>query len=104
VQYEHDLKLWWPHNEAMYVCLLVHYLTDKPEYETWFERIHARAFEHFPDKQCGDWFKYLHRDGAISVPLKGNAWAGPFHLSRMQLYVWQLLEQMTNPSRPCSHI
>jgi hypothetical protein len=36
----------------------------------------------------------LHRDGRLSVPLKGNNWKGPFHLPRMQLVCWKLLEEM----------
>ena len=36
----------------------------------------------------------LHRDGRLSVPLKGNLWKGAFHLPRMQLRCWQFLEQL----------
>ena len=49
---------------------------------------------HFPDPEHGGWFKYLHRDGSVSLTLKGNSWGGPFHLPRMQLYCWKLLEEM----------
>jgi N-acylglucosamine 2-epimerase len=93
-QYEHDMKLWWPHTEALYACLLAHDLTGKKRYEEWYERVHEYAFGHFPDREHGDWFKYLHRDGTLSSAVKGNRWAGPFHLSRMQLYCWKLLEEM----------
>ena len=34
----------------------------------------------------------LHRDGRVSVRLKGNLWKGLFHLPRMQWYCWKLLE------------
>ncbi len=94
VQYEHDMKLWWPHCEALYATLLAHHLTGRQEYAEWYERVHEYAFAHFPDRQHGEWFKYLHRDGTVSHTLKGNAWAGPFHLPRMQLYCWKLLEEM----------
>ncbi len=93
-QYEHDMKLSWPHNEALYACLLAHYLTGERKYEEWYERIHDWSYSHFPDKNNGDWFKYLHRDGTISSTVKGNRWGGPFHLPRMQLYCWKLLEEM----------
>ena len=36
----------------------------------------------------------VYRDGRLSVPLKGNLWKGPFHLPRMQLVCWKLLEEM----------
>ena len=35
---------------------------------------------------------YLHRDGRISVPLKGNLYKGPFHLPRMQWMCSQMTE------------
>ncbi len=93
-QYEHDMKLWWPHNEAIYATLLAHHLTGEARYEKWHQRIHDWAYAHFPDHQHGEWFGYLHRDGTISSPLKGNMWKGPFHLPRMQLNCWKLLEEM----------
>ena len=44
--------------------------------------------------QQGEWSGYLHRDGTLSSTVKGNLWKGPFHLPRMQLYAWKLLEEM----------
>ena len=35
----------------------------------------------------------IHRDGRVSSTLKGNLWKGPFHLPRMQLMCWQMLNQ-----------
>jgi N-acylglucosamine 2-epimerase len=94
VQYEHDMKLWWPHTEAIYACLLAYRLTGDAKYEAWHRKIHEYTYSHFPDPQYGDWIKYLHRDGSISSYAKGNLWAGCFHVSRMQLLSWRLLEEM----------
>ncbi len=91
-QYEHDMKLWWPHNEAIYATLLAYHLTGKDKYAQWHQKIHDWAYAHFPDRKNGEWFGYLRRDGTISSTLKGNMWKGPFHLPRMQLYAWKLLE------------
>ena len=95
-QYEHDMKLWWPHNEALYATLLAHHMTGRKKYETWYERLHDWAYSHFPDRKHGEWFKYLRRDGAVSSTLKGNRWAGPFHLPRSQFLMWKLCERMLN--------
>ena len=92
--YEHDMKLWWPHNEAIYATLLAHHLTGERKYLDWHTRVHDWAYAHFPDKEHGEWFGYLHRDGTLSSAVKGNMWKGPFHLPRMQLYCWKLLERM----------
>jgi len=92
--YEHDMKLWWPHTEALYACLLAHHLTGDAKWAEWYERVHQWAFSRFPDREHGEWFGYLHRDGSISSTVKGNHWKGPFHLPRMQLHAWKLLEEM----------
>ncbi len=94
LQYEHDMKLWWPHNEALYATLLAWHLTGRQQYADWYERVHEWAHSHFPDERDGVWFKYLHRDGSLSVTLKGGNPAGPFHVPRMQFYCWKLLEEL----------
>lgn len=92
-QLEHDLKLWWPHCEALYATLLAWHMTGVARFAEWFERLHAWTFAHFPDPEFGEWFGYLHRDGSVSTPLKGGIWKGPFHVPRAQLYCWKLLEE-----------
>ncbi len=91
-QYEHDMKLWWPHNEAIYATLLAFALTGEARYAQWHRRLHDWAYESFPDREHGEWFGYLHRDGSVSSTLKGNMWKGPFHLPRMELNCWKLLD------------
>ena len=91
-EYWHDMKFWWPQNEAIIATLLAYTLTGEPKYADWHTRIHDWTYKHFPDPQQGEWFGYLHRDGSISSPLKGNLWKGPFHMPRMQLVCWRMLE------------
>ncbi len=92
--YEHELKLWWVHTEALYATLLAYYLTGEDEWLDWFKRLHDYSFTHFPDTQHGEWFGYLRRDGTVSNRIKGNLWKGPFHLPRALLNCWLLLERM----------
>jgi N-acylglucosamine 2-epimerase len=66
-------------------------LLDDDKYARWHQMVHDWAHTHFPDSQYGEWYGYLHRDGRVSVPLKGNLWKGPFHLPRMQLICWKML-------------
>jgi N-acylglucosamine 2-epimerase len=92
-EYWHDMKFWWPHNEAIIGTLLAWLLTGEARYARWHRMVHDWAYSHFPDPLYGEWFGYLHRDGSVSTPLKGNMWKGPFHLPRMQWYCWQRLEE-----------
>jgi len=93
-EYWHDMKFWWPQNEAIIATLLAYQLTGKEKYAKWHHMVHEWAYQHFPDPEYGEWFGYLHRDGRVSVPLKGNLWKGPFHMPRMQLTCWQLLQEL----------
>ena len=90
-EYWHDMKFWWPHNEAIIATLLAWKMTGAVVYAERHRLVHDWAFRHFPDPRHGEWFGYLHRDGSISSRLKGNQWKGPFHLPRMLWYCWKLL-------------
>ncbi len=91
---EWDMKLWWPHNEAIYATILAHFLTGKNYYLDWFEKILDWSLKHFPDKEYGEWFGYLHRDGTVALDYKGDNWKGPFHLPRQLLYSYLLFSEM----------
>lgn len=89
-EYWHDMKFWWPHCEAIIATLLAWRLTGDTKYARWHQQIHDWSFRHFPDPEFGEWYGYLHRDGRVSVRLKGNLWKGPFHLPRMLWYCGRL--------------
>jgi N-acylglucosamine 2-epimerase len=93
-EYWHDMKFWWPHNEAIIATLMAYSLTGEEKYAHMHRQVHDWAYSHFPDPEHGEWFGYLHRDGTVASQLKGNVWKGPFHLPRMQLICWRLLEEM----------
>lgn len=90
-EYWHDMKFWWPHNEAIIATLLAWTLTGDAKYARWHRMAHDWSFAHFPDPEHGEWYGYLHRDGSVSSRLKGGMWKGPFHLPRMLWYCWQTL-------------
>jgi N-acylglucosamine 2-epimerase len=93
-QLEWDMKMWWPHNEALYALLLAYNLTEDEKYLNWYEKVHEWAFSHFPDPIHGEWFGYLHRDGTVSSTIKGSMWKGLFHVPRQFILSTKLLEEM----------
>lgn len=92
-EYWHDMKFWWPHNEAIIATLLAWQMTGDPKYARMHQLVHDWSFQHFADPGHAEWFGYLHRDGEPSNTLKGSLWKGPFHFPRMLLYCWKLLEE-----------
>ncbi|MCK4900995.1 MAG: AGE family epimerase/isomerase, partial [Anaerolineales bacterium] len=98
-EYWHDMKFWWPQNEAIIATLMAYQATGNEKYARWHQLIYDWAHQHFPDTEFGEWFGYLHRDGRISNYMKGNIWKGPFHLPRMQLMCWRILEEMKKEER-----
>ncbi len=94
IQLEHDMKLWWPHCETLYATLLAYELTNEQRYIDAYERVHAYTSEHFPDREHGEWYGYLHRDGTVSTPIKGGPWKGPFHVPRTQLLCWRACQNL----------
>ncbi|TPE43904.1 AGE family epimerase/isomerase [Pontibacter mangrovi] len=91
-EYWHDMKFWWPQNETIIATLLAYLLTGNQKYADWHQQIHEYAYGRFHDKEHGEWFGYLHRDGSLSNSTKGNLFKGPFHLPRQEWYCWQALE------------
>lgn len=90
-EYWQDMKFWWPHNEVIIATLLAYIITGDEKYAKWHKMVHDYSYSHFHDKEHGEWFGYLHRDGSIAQPTKGNLFKGPFHLPRQEWYCLQLL-------------
>ena len=82
--YEHDMKLWWPHDEILISSLMLYKDTGKEEYLDWFYTTLDYCKAHFADSEYGEWYGYLRRDGKpTEPPCKGSTFKGPFHLPRM---------------------
>ncbi len=91
--YEHDMKLWWPHNEAIIASLMLYQVTGDEKYKAVFQQVRDYAFSHFSDPEYGEWFGYLRRDGKpTEPPCKGHTYKGPFHVMRMLAKCMTLLK------------
>jgi len=95
-EYWQDMKFWWPQNEAIIATLLAYLITKKEKYAQMHKQIHDYAYGHFHDKENGEWYGYLHRDGRIAQTAKGNLFKGPFHLPRQEWYCWSIIQQFQN--------
>ncbi|MDW8311050.1 MAG: AGE family epimerase/isomerase, partial [Verrucomicrobiales bacterium] len=55
-EYWHDMKFWWPHNEAIIATLLAWQLTGNAQYARWHRLVHDWSFTHFADPEFGEWY------------------------------------------------
>lgn len=83
--YSQDMKFWWPQCEAIIASLYAYLGTGAEEYLYRHQRISEWTYAHFPDAEFGEWYGYLHRDGTVAQPAKGNLFKGPFHIPRMMI-------------------
>lgn len=90
---ESNMKLWWPHTEAIYATILAHSMTSDAKWLAWLECLDSYAFAHFSDPEFGEWFGYCDRRGELTNTAKGNNYKGCFHVPRMLLLSWQCLNR-----------
>ena len=81
-EYWHNMKFWWPHDEALIAMTLAYKLTGEERYAIRHDMVRNWAFSHFQDVQHGDWFGYLNKDGSRANTLKGSLWKSFFHHPR----------------------
>jgi N-acylglucosamine 2-epimerase len=91
---ESEMKLWWPHTEAIYATILAHSITGEGKWLEWLEKVDSYAFSHFADGEFGEWFGYCDRRGNLTNTAKGNNYKGCFHVPRMLLFSWQRLQKL----------
>lgn len=93
--YEHDMKLWWPHNEILIASMMLYRDTKDEQYLEWFYKTLDYCKEHFSDPEYGEWYGYLRRDGKPTMPsTKGSTFKGPFHLPRCLILVDQMMGEI----------
>ena len=81
--YEQDMKFWWPQCEAIIATAYAYKLTGKAKYLKRHKMVSDWAWKHLKDPKYPEWYGYLHRDGTVAQPAKGNIFKGPFHIPRM---------------------
>ena len=92
--YSQDMKFWWPQCETIISSLYAYLGTGDEKYLYRHERISEWTYAHFPDAEYGEWYGYLHRDGTVAQPAKGNLFKGPFHIPRMMIKIYMLCQEI----------
>ena len=87
-----DMKLWWPHCEALIALLYAYKLTGEEFYLDQFKEMDTYTWSKFKDDLHPEWFAYLNREGKVTHSLKGGKWKTFFHLPRMLYMCSKLLK------------
>ena len=92
--YSQDMKFWWPQCETVIASLAAYLVTRDEKYLEIHKKVHDWAYEHLADKEYPEWYGYLHRDGTVAQPAKGNIFKGPFHVPRMMIRAAMLCDDI----------
>ena len=92
--YSQDMKFWWPQCESILATLYAYEATGEEKYLEMHKQISDWTYGHFPDHEYGEWYGYLHRDGTVAQPAKGNIFKGPFHVPRMMIKGYMLCNEI----------
>ncbi len=83
--------IWWVQAEALVGLLNAYQMTGKTAYRDRFEQQARYVFDHFVDREYGEWFNTIEPDGKISGE-KTSEWKAPYHHGRACLEVLRRLE------------
>ena len=89
--YEQDMKFWWPQCETIIATAYAYKLTGDAKYMKRHKLASEWAWKHLKDRKFPEWYGYLHRDGTVAQPAKGNIFKGPFHIPRMLVKAWEIV-------------
>lgn len=92
---EWNMKLWWPHCEALIAYIKAYEATKERRFFDRFIHLSDYTFDHFSDPEYGEWYGYLDRQGKVSQRFKGAPYKGCFHVPRALLYVEQSLDRLS---------
>lgn len=75
-QLEWNMKLWWPHSEAMIAFLMGYSDSGDPALLHLFYKVAEYTFRQFRDPEYGEWFGYLNQEGKVALTIKGGPFKG----------------------------
>jgi len=96
---EWNMKLWWPHTEAMIAYAMLYKETRDMHYWKRFLTIYDYTLAHFSDASGGgEWYGYLDVKGALTHSFKGGPYKGCFHVPRALFFVSNILRDIASDS------
>ncbi|MDR8390060.1 AGE family epimerase/isomerase [Aliifodinibius sp. S!AR15-10] len=100
-----DMKLWWPHAEALYATLLAYDITGDQAIFDLYKKIERYVFDVFPnpDTEIGEWIQIRDRKGIPIDEIAALPVKDPFHILRSLLLIIDLLESKQESNSDIEH-
>lgn len=86
-------KIWWVQAEGLYALAMSALYHENEKHFTYFMKMYDYIQHYFRDKEYGEWFSILSRDGRIVSDYKGFELKGPYHVPRCLMQLVTLLEE-----------
>lgn len=94
-----EMKIWWPHTEALYATALLFHSTRDERFAMWYQRILTFSETNF-ELPNGEWRQRLNRDASPSSKLVALPVKDPFHLPRALLLLSTLTKEFPSGMGP----
>lgn len=87
-----DDKIWWVQAEALFALLMSSILNENERHFTYFKKLYGYVEQYFRDRDYGEWYAVLHREGSVLCDKKGFALKGAYHIPRCLMQTVTLLD------------
>lgn len=87
-----DDKIWWVQAEGLNALAMSALYNENEKHFTYFLKLYDYVQNCFRDKEFGEWYSILKRDGSIRSDKKGFELKGPYHVPRCLMQLTVLLE------------
>lgn len=75
-------KIWWVQAEGLNALFISALLNENEKHFMYFKKLYEYTEEYFRDKEYGEWYSILNRDGGVICDWKGFELKGPYHITR----------------------
>ncbi len=86
-------KIWWVQAEGLYALGMSALFHENEKHFRYFMKMYDYVQNNFRDKEYGEWYSILKRDGRMVSDYKGFELKGPYHVPRCLMQLVTLLEE-----------
>lgn len=90
-----DDKIWWVNTESLCCFANAYAASLDKKYLEMFKKQYDFCMKYFYDREYGEWYERLYRDGSVKVEEKGTKWKCAYHLVRSLVYAINAFERIT---------